>query len=209
MSVSRKQIKVERRQRREAAERTRAAVDARQSRTRYLVLGGAVLALALLIGLFAVFAGSRADNVANLDPGRVAPDTTSRGFADQGNQHIQPSQAGAFSYNSDPPTSGPHFSSLAQGGWHDEPVQKELVIHNLEDGYVAIWYRPNLPEAQKAQLRGLVTELGDKVIAAPYEGLETPIVLTAWTRLDALPAYDDQRIRNFVAAYRGTDHHAR
>lgn len=207
MSVSRKQIKAERRQRREAAEKTRAAVEAKQSRTRYLVLGGSILTLALLIGLFAMFVGRSTGNVANLDPGRVAPDTTSRGFPDQGNDHIQPNQVGSIQYNSSPPTSGPHLSNLAPGGWHDEPLPKELVIHNLEDGYVAIWYQPNLPEAQKSQLRALVTELGDKVVAAPYEGLETPIALTAWTRLDTLPAYDEQRIRNFVEAYRGIDHH--
>ena len=114
-----------------------------------------------------------------------------------------------MSYNSTPPTSGPHLPDLAPAGWHDEPVVKELAVHNLEDGYVAVWYRPNLDQARKDRLRALVQEYGDKVIAAPYEGLDVPIALTAWTRLDKLPALDEDRIRNCVEAYRGTDHRKR
>ncbi len=208
MSVSRKQIKAERRQRRQMAAETRAAVEARQNRSRFFVLGGSVLALLLLIGLFAYFA-SRGPNTANLDPTRRSPDTTSQGFADQGNRHITQAEIGTTRYNSNPPTSGPHLPNLAPGGWHDEAVPKELVIHNLEDGYVAIQYRPDLDPGQKEQLRGLVNEIGDKVIAVPYEGLKTPIALTAWTRLDELPSFDKERIRNFVTAYRGIDHHKR
>lgn len=209
MSVSRKQIKAERRQRRQMVEQTRVAVESKQQRGRWLLFGGAALALLLLIGLFAYLAGRQPNNVSNIDQSRVAPDTTSQGFTDQGNRHINPAEVGRVSYNSTPPTSGPHLSNLAPGGWHDEPVVKELVVHNLEDGYVAVWYRPNLDQAQKDRLRALVEEYGDKVIAAPYEGLDVPIALTAWTRLDKLPALDEDRIRNFVKAYRGTDHHKR
>ena len=46
-----------------------------------------------------------------------------------------------------------------------------------------------------------------KVILEPYANLETPIVLTAWTRIDKLPSLDEQRIKEFISAYKGIDHH--
>jgi hypothetical protein len=215
MSVSRKQLKAERRQRRQVMEQTRAAVESRQSRRKYMVLGGALLALIALVAAFAALAGTGQGNQAALDPNRRPPDTTSRGFADQGNTHISQGQIGSVSYNSSPPTSGPHMPNLAPGGWHDEPVQREYIVHNLEDGYMAIQYRPNLPEEQKARLREIVDRMHNqdnrRVIAVPYEGLQAPIVLTAWTRLDELQRVDEQRIRNFADAYAypGADYHKR
>ncbi|MDQ3327213.1 MAG: DUF3105 domain-containing protein [Chloroflexota bacterium] len=209
MSVSRKQLKAERRQRRQMVEASRASVEHQQQRQKYLVLGLSGLALLLLVGAFAFFASRSSTNIAATDSGQVPPDTTSKGFPDLGNVHIQASQAGTIEYNSNPPTSGPHFPSLASAGWHDEPVQQEYVVHNLEDGYVAIHYRPDLPAQQKQQLQALVQEYGDKIIAVPSPSLTSPIALAAWTRLDTLSGFDEQRIRNFVQAYRGTDHHKR
>ncbi|MBA2363079.1 MAG: DUF3105 domain-containing protein [Chloroflexia bacterium] len=209
MSVSRKQMKTERRQRRQMVEESRVSVEHQQQRQKYLVLGLSGLALLLLVGGFAFFASRSNSNIAATDSGQRPPDTTSKGFADLGNTHIQASQAGTIEYNSNPPTSGPHFSSLASAGWHDEPVQQEYVVHNLEDGYVAIHYRPDLSAQQKQQLQTLVQEYGDKIIAVPSPSLTSPIALAAWTRLDTLGGFDEQRIRNFVQAYRSIDHHKR
>ncbi len=207
MSVPRKQMKTERRQRRQMLEETRVAVEQKQQRKQYLVLGLSALALLLLVGAFAFFASRSSSNIAASDPDQRPPDTTSKGFEDMGNTHIQASQAGTIKYNSNPPTSGPHFSSLAPAGWHDQPVQIEYVVHNLEDGYIAIHYRPDLPAQQKQQLQSLVQEYGDKILAVPSSSIQSPIALTAWTRLDTLGGFDEQRIRIFVKAYRGIDHH--
>ena len=48
-----------------------------------------------------------------------------------------------------------------------------------------------------------------QVILAPYPGMKTRIALTAWTRLDAFNDFDESRIRRFITAYRGIDHHPR
>jgi hypothetical protein len=37
--------------------------------------------------------------------------------------------------------------------------------------------------------------------------MKTRIALTAWTRLEAFDEVDEARIRRFVRAYRGIDHH--
>ncbi len=212
MSVSRKQIKSERRRQRELLERSRVVEQRVSRRRRYGLMGLSALLLVLLVGgiAYAMFRTTDASTVAeNADTGRKAPDQHSVGYPDQGNLHIQSVDQPHTPYNTDPPTSGPHLGQLAPAGFHDQPIPKELVVHNLEDGYVAIWYRPDLPEDQKNQLRALVESYTAHVIAVPYDTLDVPIALTAWTRLDRLDGYDEQRIRNFIEAYAGIDHHKR
>jgi hypothetical protein len=47
----------------------------------------------------------------------------------------------------------------------------------------------------------------DRVILAPYPGLDRCIALTAWTRIDKLDELDERRVVRFIEAYRGIDHH--
>ena len=47
-----------------------------------------------------------------------------------------------------PPTSGPHYSQLADWGIHDEPISNELQVQNLEDGGVMVQY--NCPTGRES-----------------------------------------------------------
>jgi hypothetical protein len=131
-------------------------------------------------------------------PGRAVPSL--------GNQHIQPPQRAA--YNTTPPTSGSHYTTIAPWGVHDEPIPNELQVHNLEDGGVLVQY--NCPEecpGLVGQLTALVRQYPEGVILAPYPGMEARIALTAWGRIDTLQELDENRILRFIRAYRGIDHH--
>ncbi len=150
-----------------------------------LLLGGGV------VGYFAYRA------VADL-PGAKLPS--------QGNRHLQSLTEPHEPYNSDPPTSGPHVSWLAPWGVHTRPIPPELQVHNLEDGGVLVQYSCTCPELVE-QLRGVVTRYDRFVILAPYPRMSSRIALTAWTRLETLDEFDEQRIRRFIEAYRGRDHH--
>jgi hypothetical protein len=110
-------------------------------------------------------------------------------------------------YSTDPPTSGPHYENVAPWGVSAEPVKKELMVHNLEDGGVVISYRPDIDAATLDQLKAVTGSYPTEVLTAPYPDLSNPIVLTAWRRIDRLDAFDEARIRRFVEAYRGIDHH--
>lgn len=127
----------------------------------------------------------------------------------QGNAHVAPGQE-HIAYNSDPPTSGPHYPNIARWGIHTEPVAKELQVHNLEDGGVMVQY--NCPEACPdlvKQLEGVVKGYQDKVILAPYPGMDAKIALTSWGRIDKFDDFDADRIARFIQGFRGIDHHPR
>jgi len=110
-------------------------------------------------------------------------------------------------YSTDPPTSGPHLQRVAEWGIRSDPVSKVEMVHNLEDGGVVISYRPDLDKATVDQLAKLADSYDTDVLMAPYLDLSHPIVLTAWRRIDRLDQLDEGRIRSFVDAYRGMDHH--
>lgn len=126
----------------------------------------------------------------------------------QGNQHLSDMTQSHKAYNSSPPTSGPHLNQKALWGVSDEQIIDELQIHNLEDGGVVLHYNPEVTdEATIALLSKIVNKYPDKVLLEPYAGLETPIVLTAWTKIDKLAIFDEERIISFIDFYRGKDHH--
>lgn len=130
-------------------------------------------------------------------------------FPSQGNAHIPSVDTPHPPYNSDPPTSGWHLPSLARWGEHAQPVPRELQLHNLEDGGVAVQYNcaDGCPDLV-AKLRAVVNRYPEKVLLAPYPGMDARIALTAWTRIDKFDEFDEERITRFINAYRGIDNHA-
>lgn len=167
-----------------------------ERRRRAWIVGGIVAAVvAAGVGYLAY------QSAANL-PGTPMPD--------QGNLHIQSAAEPHVPYNSDPPTSGPHLPYLAPWGVHTQPIPRELQVHNLEDGGVAVQYNcptgcPDLVE----RLTRIVARHERQVLLAPYPGMKHRIALTAWTRIDAFDEFDEGRIERFIRAYKGIDHHKR
>lgn len=182
-----------------------------------------LLALALLSGLMgSVPSPTRAETKAS----SPTPSSLGKKFPDLGNLHIKRLGDPHASYNSDPPTSGPHMPGIAPWGAYDKPIPKEYQVHNLEDGGVVIQYNcpKGCPDLVK-KLEGVFLKYKaraekdmpehDKgpvpkymhLILAPYPDMDTQIALTAWTRLDKFNDFDEARIDRFVEAYIGIDHH--
>ena len=110
-------------------------------------------------------------------------------------------------YTTDPPTSGPHVPTVPQWGVHTDVLPLPLQVHGLEDAGVVINYQPNIDKATLDRLTALVNGYDTQVILSPYPNLSSPIVLTAWTRMDKLNTFDEARIQKFITAYKGIDHH--
>jgi uncharacterized protein DUF3105 len=137
---------------------------------------------------------------------RAAADLPGAKMADQGNLHIASETTAHEAYNSDPPTSGPHLPYIAPWGVHTRPIARELQVHNLEDGGVLVQYGCECPDVVD-RLRSIVAGYDRQVILAPYPGMKNRIALTAWTRIDTMETLDEARVRRFIDAYRGIDHH--
>jgi uncharacterized protein DUF3105 len=175
------------------ARQTRTDGRPRRRRRWVPVAAVAVVIIAVVVGYFAY---------------RATADLPGTKMADQGNRHLQTAADPHEPYNSDPPTSGPHLPYIAPWGVHTRPIPRELQVHNLEDGGIVVQYNCECPDLV-AKLRGVVEKYDKQVILAPYPGMPSTIALTAWTRIETLPAFDEKRIRRFIEAYRGIDHHTR
>ena len=116
------------------------------------------------------------------------------------------SQTNFNQYNSDPPTSGPHWPSPAPRGFYSTLVPDERLVHNLEHGYVVIHHNcnPALPECDRL-MEDLerVFNPNQKVIVNYRPQTQSRIALTAWTRLDTMEEFDEVRIAEFIEAYQG------
>lgn len=108
-------------------------------------------------------------------------------------------------YNTDPPTSGPHFEGHAEQKISSKLVPKEIMVHELEHGGVYILYNCQDCEDLIAKLEK-VARAHDHVLMAPYPEMETRIALTAWGRLAKLNDYDEKLIINFINSFAGKNH---
>lgn len=114
-------------------------------------------------------------------------------------------------YNSNPPTSGPHYAEWTRAGIYDEPIEDGYLIHSLEHGYIIISYNCERLTANserecgdfKARLKEIAEDLGIKKLIVIYRpALDVPLALTAWAHLLKLEAIDEKQIRDFVNTFR-------
>lgn len=106
------------------------------------------------------------------------------------------------SYDVAPPASGSHFDAWQNCGFYTEPLQDQTAVHSLEHGAVWIAYQPDLDPAVLDEIKERMG-VERHVLAAPYPGLQNPIVLTAWTRQLAVNDWSDPTVEDFLATYTG------
>lgn len=168
--------------------------------------------------------------------------------ADQGRDHVPAGTA--VEYNSNPPTSGPHYANWEKPGIYDQVLEDGKLIHSLEHGYVIISYNcaketmskkqetmmrqvyaheteevhEEIPASDSAEVKtGDITGWKDdsncqnlieqikqvtkktgmgRLIVAPRPNMDTPLALTAWTKLMKLDRINETKMLAFIAKYR-------
>jgi len=179
------------------------AREARRTKIVWSAIGGVVVAI---VALTVVLNVQQNREQARLLAGEET-------FADAGHEHIvDPSEFDPADYNSEPPTSGPHMGVIAPKAFYDEPIHDAYLVHNMEDGFVVIYYRPDLDAGKLDAIRALAARHNQGaghsgVVAVPREGISEEVILAAWTKMLRLPAYEEARAEAFVAKYMGIDHH--
>lgn len=127
-----------------------------------------------------------------------------------GGQHLQdPAQIAAAPpdvlYPDRPASSGPHLGSVALTGVYDQQIDERLLVHNLEHGYVNVFYDAEADPAQVDALRTFAQAQIDgerpKIVVSPYgEPLQgdANFAYTAWGWRQLCGTYDDAVLSSFL-----------
>lgn len=99
-----------------------------------------------------------------------------------------------------PPAGGTHYDQWQVCGIYDEPVAPENAVHSLEHGAVWITYSPELSAGDITELKSIARG-NNFVLMSPYQGLKSPIVLTAWGLQLEVDSVNDNRIEQFIERY--------
>ncbi len=122
-------------------------------------------------------------------------------------------------YNSNPPSSGPHYSEWARWGIYREPVARGYLVHSLEHGAVVLSYRcanadacPMLHDALAAFVARLPPEplcvaegLRRRIIVTPDPMLAPSVTIAgaAWGFTYTASCVDDRSLETFVLGTTG------
>jgi hypothetical protein len=114
-------------------------------------------------------------------------------------------------YNSDPPTSGPHYANEFDAGFYDESQASSMaeypegfLVHNLEHGYVIFWYNCEVLDDQgcldlKEQIKSVMDQDGGfKLIAFPWSSQDVPITMTSWGQLQRFETFNQNEAISFI-----------
>ena len=159
---------------------------------------GLPLLLVAIVGvMIAIFA------IGNNAPAKPAAALLGEKHTDLGQKHISDGEAHT-AYNSEMPSSGPHYTSPAPWGAKTAEIADEILIHNAEHGGIVITYQPTLPSDQIDKLKALAASLPKssqfnevKIVLAPRAKNTSPIEIMAWTYTLNLKAFDEAKIQQF------------
>ena len=168
----------------------------KERRQRGLVIGiTATVIAALVAGVVLVLVLTRNERAAEQEA-LEAPIDGVQTFEDLGRDHV----TGSVEYAQTPPVGGDHQAVWWNCGVYTEPVVDENAVHSMEHGAVWITYDPALPQEQVDELV-TAAEPYDYTLVSPYEGMDSPITLSAWGLQLAVEDAADERIAPFLAQY--------
>lgn len=182
----------------------RIAARRRDVRRRQLRTRGAVV-VAVVIAAGAVTAKVVADRRstqklnAALTSGSCRVDDKSDRDSGTGRNHVT---SPTFSVN--PPAGGDHTAQAASAGEFTSSTLPSdgQIVHALEHGYVAVWYRPDIPSESLDTLREVRDEFERDVLLLPRQSLPVPVAATAWHHRLLCDTAEVETLRRFIDAYR-------
>jgi uncharacterized protein DUF3105 len=83
-------------------------------------------------------------------------------------------------WNTDPPTSGPHYAIPGVFGIYEEPVDMARLVHDLEHGGIYILYGDKVPDSTVDRLRAYYDDHKTGTIMAPLDRLGNEFAVGAW-----------------------------
>lgn len=120
-------------------------------------------------------------------------------IAEQGASHIDQGSDHPL-YNSNPPTSGPHWSSPAECKIYTKEIPDESVLHSLEHGAVWVSYKDKDNKKLAQKLTDLINSESGKLVLSPRSKNDSVIAVASWGRLMKLEEFDGGKISEFIDA---------
>lgn len=176
-----------------------------------LALYGSLTAIVALVLIF--YFATRSANSAPPVPEVPTPGPTlniAQGIGtvvpDEGNAHV--SQRTPITYTTYPPSSGTHYPDTAPYQFFDKEVPEGNFVHSMEHGGIVLYYRPDVSDDVKQQLKDLYTKLPIdkynmvKIVIVPYtKGMTTPLAIAAWDHLLLMKEYNFNEIQAFYRSW--------
>jgi hypothetical protein len=117
-------------------------------------------------------------------------------FPAQSRTHVD----GCVAYPVSPPIGGDHNPVWSTCGFYTSAVPNEHAVHDLEHGAVWIAFGVKVGAPALNTIRAEVAK-SPFILASPYPGLGSTVVLTAWTRQLTLTSVTDPRFDKFITTY--------
>jgi len=147
----------------------------RDSRTFLYLLAFAGLGVILLGGVLALLAFGGNDGGSAAINSEFCQEESFPGLAPR---HLSSPNANV-TYNSFPPSSGPHYQQPAPWGIYEDPVKQTILVHNLEHGGIIVQYG-DVAEDTVKDIQSFYQGDPYGLVVAPYPKLGKKIALTAW-----------------------------
>ena len=160
----------------------------------YLIAGSGLAALAIVAAIVLLGGGSGEDDERAALENAGCTLQSFPALANKSDHSDVPTLTAKPKWNSNPPTSGPHYGQTAVWGFYDRGEQVPLVqtTHNLEHGGVIIHYGPQVPDAQVDELRSYWQDDPNGLVVAPLPSNGNKITLSAWTAPDGATGTRDR-----------------
>jgi uncharacterized protein DUF3105 len=161
-----------------------------------------VAVVAIGIGFFSVLdiGGGGGASAADFDKAAKAANCTVQDFGtDKGGQHLAATDPDPASWDSDPPTHGPHDPVWAVWGQYEQDVPQRALVHNLEHAGMVIQYGPQVQADQLAALKAAVLKDTQWTILAPYSKLGDKIAFEVWTHMAECTKFDEGVLAHYRA----------
>jgi hypothetical protein len=181
----------------------RRAEDEAKKRRLYMLGGGTLVAVLAVVGVVALLGigggeASAADVRADLEAAGCTMKVVEAVPNLSNHSDFPDPEARSKDWNTDPPTTGPHYGQTLIYGSYSEPIDIARVLHNLEHGAVYILYGNKVPDSTVSQLQEFWADHQNGTILAPYARLGNQIALGAWV-VPGLPEASNDRGSGVIA----------
>ena len=180
---------------------------------------------ALAFVALALVAGACGTDNKNDDAGSTSPSTTAGSAASSGSAACtsdtkmdvysapphtdSPTYSGPLSprdnpkYTVNPPSGGDHLSrSVGPGVIEGDPPPDGYLVHSLEHGYVVIWHKPGLADAQTKAIEAARDAYPRDVIVVERSDMEPKVAATAWGHRLLCDGADEDALTAFIKDFR-------